>query len=149
MPEAKMSYLIVHTYCTCLIKQANELLTMYGFTTIVFCLLDDCLLVSLPRKRDNGLLWRLYGFNFIQSITPEVHSVHWSLHFCILILQIYFRDTYIIHEFIVNHRQIAANPIIEMNKDLELSFSNSYTTQVVHVSILTIEFFSRKVEFRF
>ena len=76
MPEAKMSYLIVHTYCTCLIKQANELLTMYGFTTIVFCLLDDCLLVSLPGKRDNGLLWRLYGFNFIQSITPEVHSVH-------------------------------------------------------------------------
>ena len=51
--------------------------------------------------------------------------------FLYLILQIYFRDTYIIHEFIVNHRQIAPDPIIEMNKDLDLSFSNSYTTQVV------------------
>ena len=47
-----------------------------------------------------------------------------------MILQIYFRDTYVIHEFVVNHRQITENPIDEMNKDLELSFSNNYTLQV-------------------
>ena len=46
------------------------------------------------------------------------------------ILQIYFRDTYIIHEFIANHRQLALDPIVEMNKDLEFSFSNNYTIQV-------------------
>ena len=36
------------------------MVTIFGFTTIVFCLGDDFLFCSLPGRTTMGLLWRAY-----------------------------------------------------------------------------------------
>ena len=44
--------------------------------------------------------------------------------------KIFFEKEYLIHSITLNHRTTGGSPKSEINKDLQLSFSNGYTTQV-------------------